>query len=226
MSKYVKDLVSKEIARRLDGVSDALLVNVVGLDAGKTHVLRRRLGEKSISLMVVKSGLAKRATEGTPLAAAFHGVEGSLAMVWGCEDFVSLAKEITTLTASPEFPAFETRAGVMDGEHLTAEGVKAVSMWPSREEQISILLGQILSPGANLVSQLLAPGGALASQIEKKAGEDDSADKAEGTGEETVGAEAELNTGVKSEEAPVEERAQGQVEAAPEEKTEEKTEGS
>jgi len=42
MSKYVKDLVTQEIARRLDGVDDALLVNVVGLDANKTVVLRRR----------------------------------------------------------------------------------------------------------------------------------------------------------------------------------------
>jgi ribosomal protein L10 len=226
MSKYVKDLVSKEIARRLDGVSAALLVNVVGLDAGKTHVLRRRLGEKSISLMVVKSGLAKRATEGTPLAAAFHGVEGSLAMVWGCEDFVSLAKEITTLTASPDFPAFETRGGVMDGEHLTAEGVKAVSLWPSREDQIRILLGQILSPGANLASQLLAPGGALASQIKKKAGEDEPAEEAEGASEAAVEAVAELSAGVKSEEPPAEEKGEGRLEDGAEPKTEEKAEGS
>ena len=158
MSKYVKDLVSKEIAHRLEGVGDALLVNVVGLDAGKTFVLRRRLREKNIELLVIKNSLARRATEGTPLAAAFQGVEGTLAMVWGSEDFVSLTKEITSLDGSAEFPTFQTRGGVMDGEHLSAERVKAVSLWPSRQEQIWILLGQILSPGANLASQMLVPG--------------------------------------------------------------------
>lgn len=222
MSKYVKDLLSKEIARRLEGVSDALLVNVIGLDAGKTHVLRRQLNEKNISLLVVKSGLAKRATEGTPLAAAFQGVEGSLAMVWGAEDFVSLAKEITALTASPAYPAFETRGGVMDGEHLTAEGVKAVSLWPSREEQIRILLGQILSPGANLVSQLLAPGGALASQIEKKSegGSEETSEEstAEQGGEKAeAGAEAEVGA---------EANPEVKVEEGTEAKAEENTEGS
>jgi ribosomal protein L10 len=171
MSKYVKDLVAKEIAGRLNGVDDALLVNVVGLDANKTVVLRKQLREKDIHLMAVKNSLAKRATEGTPLAAAFEGIEGTLAVVWGGEDLISLAKEIVALDKNDEFAEFEARGGVMDGEHLTAERVKEISKWPNREEQLSLLVGQILSPGANLVSQILGPGGALASQIEKKAEE-------------------------------------------------------
>ncbi|MCU0872293.1 MAG: 50S ribosomal protein L10 [Pirellulaceae bacterium] len=185
MSKYVKELVSKEIAHRLDGVGDALLVNVVGLDAGKTFSLRRQLRQKNIQLLVIKNSLARRATEGTPLAQAFQGVEGTLAMVWGSEDFVSLAKEITALDGSPEFPAFQTRGGVMDGEHLSAERVKAVSLWPSRQDQIRILLGQILSPGANLASQLLGPGRSLASQIKEQA-KDEAGDEAEAKSEDKV----------------------------------------
>jgi len=56
----------------------------------------------------------------------------------------------------------------MDGQPLAAEQVKAVSKWPSRMEQLSILSGQILSPGATLSAQLLSAGGKLASQIKKK----------------------------------------------------------
>lgn len=199
MSKYVKDLVSKEIAHRLDGVGDALLVNVVGLDAGKTFTLRRQLRQKNIHLMVIKNSLARRATEGTPLAQAFQGVEGTLAMVWGSEDFVSLAKEITALDGSAEFPAFQTRGGVMDGEHLNAERVKAVSLWPSRQDQIRILLGQILSPGASLVSQLLGPGRSLASQIKEKS-KDEAGDEAEDKVEDTSEPKAQEQTESKVEE--------------------------
>ena len=97
MSKYVKNLIAKDLSNRLDGVEDAVLVNVIGLDANKTVLLRKSLRDKGISLMVVKTSLAKRATEGTPLAAAFEGAEGSLAVCWGCEDFVSLVKEVTAL---------------------------------------------------------------------------------------------------------------------------------
>ena len=82
-----------------------------------------------------------------------------------------MAKEVVAIQKSGEFEPFEPRGGVMDGEHLTADLVKDISKWPNREEQLSSLLGQILSPGANLSAQLLGPGSALASQIEKKAEE-------------------------------------------------------
>lgn len=169
MSKYVKSLVAGELSKRLDGVKEALLVNVVGLDANSSVVLRRELREKKIQLLVVKNSLAKRATEGTPLAAALEGAEGTLALMWGGDDIVSLAKEVSRLSARQEFEKFEARGGVMEGERLTPERVKEISKWPNREEQLSMLVGQILGPGRALAAALIGPGGALASQIEQKA---------------------------------------------------------
>jgi ribosomal protein L10 len=168
MSKFVKSLIMDDLRKRLDGVEHALLVSVAGLDAIKNNKLRMALRQKNISLLVIKNSLARRATEGTPLAAAFAQMEGSLALAWGSEDIVSLAKEITRFTEDKQFEPFAARGGVMDGARLTAAQVKEVSKWPTREEQLSILLGQILSPGAALVSQLTSTGGALASQIEQK----------------------------------------------------------
>lgn len=172
MSKYVKNLITKDLARRLEGVEDAVLVNVVGMSANNTVQLRRELRDKNIQLMVVKTSLARRACEGTGLARAFEGAEGALAVVWGSEDFISLTKEITRIEKEGKYENFAPRGGVMDGERLSPERVAEISKWPNRQEQLSILVGQILSPGAQLVSQLLAPGGALASQIEKKAKEE------------------------------------------------------
>jgi ribosomal protein L10 len=168
MSKLVKDLVTKDLRGQLDGVRDALLVNVVGLDAIRTTKLRRELRSKNIHLEVVKNSLARRAAEGTPLAPAFEGVSGTLAIVWGAEDIVSLAKEITKFTELKEFEGFQARGGAMDGAKLSSAEVKAVSKWPSRQEQLSLLLGQILSPGAVLAGQLIGMGGALASQIKQR----------------------------------------------------------
>jgi large subunit ribosomal protein L10 len=168
MSKFVKNLITDELRRRLDGVENALLVSVAGLDANKNSRLRKTLRDKNIELMVIKNSLAARATEGTPLAAAFQEMEGSLAVVWGAEDIVSLAKHITALAGEKQYEPFAARGGVMDGGRLTAEQVAAVSKWPSRQEQLSILLGQILSPGANLAAQLTGAGASLASQIKQK----------------------------------------------------------
>ena len=50
---------------------------------------------------------------------------------------------------------------------LSSEQVGEVSGWPSRTEQLSILLGQVLRPGASLAGQLTGPAGALASQIQR-----------------------------------------------------------
>jgi ribosomal protein L10 len=169
MSKYVKNLVAQDLRQRLANVHDALLVNMVGLDANTNTRLRAELRKKNINVLVVKNSLAARATEGTPLAPLFAGVTGTAAICWGSEDIVSLAKEITKLIQDDKYKPFEARAGVMDGDRITAAQVAQVSKWPSRVEQLSLLLGQILSPGANLASQLNSVGGALASQIEQKA---------------------------------------------------------
>ena len=173
MSKYVKDLVTRDIQRRLDGVEDAVLVSCVGMDANTTNELRGELDKKDIHMLVVKNSLARRATEGTQLAAAFEGATGQIGVCWGSTDFVSLVKEIVQFDKDSEkYQNFVADGGVMDGEKLDADGLKAVSKWPSREEQISLLVGQILGPGAQLSAALLGPGKMLNSQI-KQIGEGD-----------------------------------------------------
>lgn len=168
MSKFVKDMLTKDLASRLDGVEDCLLANVIGMDANSTTALRKRLREKDISLMVVKNSLAARATEGTALSPAFEGLGGNAAVVWGAADFVSLVKEVNELHKDEkEFEKFEALGGVMDGEKLTPEKVAEISKWPSRTEQLSLLVGQILGPGSQLVSQILGPGSTLASQVKQ-----------------------------------------------------------
>lgn len=176
MSKYVKNLLSDDLRQRWTGVENMLLVSLTGISANNNSLLRKRLRDRNIQLVMVKNSMARRAAEGTPLAVAFEGVEGTLAAVWGGEDIVALAKDVVKLLDDKQFEPIAARGGVLDGAPLTAEQVRAVSKWPTREEQLSILLGQILSPGASLLSQLTSAGGALASQIKQKSeGEEESA---------------------------------------------------
>ncbi len=168
MSKYVKDLITQDFKDRLQGVGDALLVNVTGMTANAAHKLRAELRGKQMHVLMVKNSLVARATEGTPLHAAFEGVSGPVALVWGGSDIVALAKEVTRLAGEKQFAPFAPRGGVMDGQQLSAEAVADVSKWPSREEQLSLLLGQIMSPASNLASQLNSAGSALASQISQR----------------------------------------------------------
>ncbi len=178
MSKLVKDLLTQQLKRELDGVQDLLLVNVIGLSANRTSTLRRTLRDKNIKLLVVKNSLARRATEGTQLAPAFEGSDGTLAMVWGATDIVALAKAVVKLAGEKEYEAFRAKGGVMGGAKLAADEVDRISKWPTREEQISILVGQLLSPGARLASQLTASGGGLASQIKQLGDKEETTEEA------------------------------------------------
>ncbi len=167
MSKFVKGMICDDLRRRWDGVGEAMLADVSGLEANDTVELRKHFRERKLSMLVVKNSLARLATKDSPLGPAFEGEGGSTAVVWGAEDVVALAKEITKIVDSKKFGKFTPKGGVMEGAKLTADEVKAVSKWPSRGEQLSILMGQVLSPGAMLSGQLLGTAKGIASQIKQ-----------------------------------------------------------
>ena len=207
MSKFVKNLIVDQIKKELAEVQDCVLVNVIGLDAEESGKLRDRLHEKSIHIRVVKKSLAVRATEGTSLAPAFDGIGGSVAVCWGGNDFVSMVKELVELDKDEDnFETFATCGGVLDGEALTPAAVAEISKWPTREEALSTLVGQLLGPGSTLAAQLIGPGGTLAAQIVEIDGEG-----AEESTEEAPAEEASADSGEEAaeeestEEAPAEE---------------------
>ncbi len=168
MSKAIKDMLVDDLKGRLTGVGDVIVVSLGKLDAQKTTQLRQSLRKKRISLQLVKNSLARRAMEGTPLAPAFDRAEGMLAIAWGGEDVVDLAKELDRLQGVKDFEGFECRGGALDGAKLDAGDVKRVAKWPTRSEQLSILSGQISSPGGTLSGQILSAGGTLAGQLKSR----------------------------------------------------------
>ena len=167
MSKYVKQLIADGIKKRLDGVHYLMLVGFSGVNANTNKNLRTALADKGIELMVIKNSLARRATEGTDLAAAFARLDGACALCWGASDVVALAKELVKLSKDKAYQGLEIRGAVMDGEALGPAQAVEVSKWPTREEQISLLIGQIVGVGSRLSGQLIAMGGAVAGQIAK-----------------------------------------------------------
>jgi large subunit ribosomal protein L10 len=165
MSKFVKNMLVDDLRERLQGVGDVVVVSLGRLDAQKTTQLRQALRKKRIHLQLVKNSLARRATADTPLAPAFESLEGMLAIAWGGEDVVDLAKELDRLSGVKDYEGFECRGGALDGARLAADDVKRVAKWPSRLEQLSILSGQISAMAGTLAGQIVSAGGTLAGQI-------------------------------------------------------------
>ena len=168
MSKAIKDMLVDDLKTRLAGVGEVIVVSLGKLDAIQTSNLRQALRKKKIHLQMVKNSLARRATLDTPLAPAFERNEGMLAIAWGGEDVVDLAKELDRLTGVKDFEGFEFRGGALDGARLEPADVKSVAKWPSRAEQLSLLSGQISSLGSRLSGQISSLGGVLAGQISSR----------------------------------------------------------
>jgi large subunit ribosomal protein L10 len=165
MSKAIKDMLVDDLKHRLQDVGDVMVVSLGKLDAQKTTQLRQLLRKKEIHLQLVKNSLAQRAVAGTPLAPALEQAAGMLALAWGGEDVVDLAKELDRLAGDKEFEGFECRGGALDGGRLGPDDVKRVAKWPTRGEQLSIISGQISSLAGVLAGQIESAGGVLAGQI-------------------------------------------------------------
>ena len=97
MSKPVKDLMTEALRSRYEGVQDACVVNLTGLDVARTQRLRRELRSKSMRLEVVKNSLARRAFAGGPLEPLGKSLAGPCALVTGGDSVIDVAKALVAV---------------------------------------------------------------------------------------------------------------------------------
>ena len=160
MSKQIKDLITKELSVRLKGLDGVAVINPRGINAIKNNLIRRRLHEKGLRMMVVKNTLARRATEGTALKGFDKLLNGPSAVVYGKQSAPTIARAV--LDEKKADDTLELRGVFFDGEvYEGAKGVEQVSKLPTREEAIGQLVAAILGPGRKLAAALKGPGGQL-----------------------------------------------------------------
>jgi large subunit ribosomal protein L10 len=173
MSKQVKDLITREFQARLKDIDGVAVINPRGINAIKNNLIRRRLHEKGLLMMVVKNTLARRATEGTALKGFDKLLDGPSAVIYGKQSLPTIARAI--LDEKKADDTLELRGVFFDGEvYEGAKGVEQVSKLPTREEAIGLLVASILGPGRKLAGALKGPGGKLGGilkSIEEKAKE-------------------------------------------------------
>ncbi len=170
MSRVVKEMIIKEIEDRLEGNRDLLILDSSRLDAVTNNRFRLAMQEKGIHLLVVKNSLALRVL-GDDSDQMRQLFEGPSTLAWGGEDIVALSKELTK--QSRELDLLEIKGGTVEGQALDASAVEKLSKSPGRRELISMIAGQILSPGARLAGAMLGPGGVLAGCVASIAEKDD-----------------------------------------------------
>lgn len=174
MSKFVKDLITRDLSGRLKDLDGVAVINPRGINAIKNNAIRRRLHEKGLRMTVVKNTLARRAVQdGSKLKGFESLLDGPSAVIYGQASIAAIARLV--LDEKKNDDTIELRGVFFDGEvYPGAKGVEQASKLPTREEAIGNLVGLLLSPGGNLVGALKAPGGklgAILKAIEEKGGE-------------------------------------------------------
>ena len=145
----------EELRKRLGGATAAVLTEYRGLTVHQISELRKQLKAASAEYRVVKNRLARVAIEGSPLAALRPHLTGPIGVVIARKDPAAVAKTLQGFAKTN--PALQLRVGVVDGQLLDPQGLKAVADLPSREVLRSQLVGAIQGPLGQLVGLLQAP---------------------------------------------------------------------
>jgi large subunit ribosomal protein L10 len=173
MSKYVKNLIMKELSSRLKDVDSVAVINPRGIDATKNNQMRRKLRESGLKMMVVKNSLAKRTLADGKLKGFEALLDGPSAVIYGKVSAAAVARLL--LEQKKTIEKLELRGVFFDGEVYVGEkGVKQISAMPTREEAIASVVAAVLSPGRKLGGILKGPVGKLAAilkTIEERAKE-------------------------------------------------------
>jgi len=161
MSKPVKELIKKELSKRLTNVTSLAVVGFTGLDAVTTRNIRGKLRSKQISMTVVKNSIAKTAFKSLGLTGAEEMLDGPCALAYGSDSVVSVVRALLEL--SKDSPKLTVKAALLDGEVFGTERIAELSKYPTRPEAIGRAVSSVLSPGGVLAGCLIGPSGKIAS---------------------------------------------------------------
>lgn len=173
MNKSEKGEQLEFLKKTFGKVETMVLTSVQGLTVAEVSDLRRQLHDAGVQYRVVKNTLARKATEGTPLAVVAKDFKEVTAIAWSDSDPVGPAKVIHNFKKANE--KFVVRAGYNAGMRLDAEGVKALADMPSIEELRARLLGVINAVAAKLLAQVNAPAQHVVGVLQAKHDQDSKA---------------------------------------------------
>ena len=195
----LKQPIIEEISASIKDAQSVVLVDYRGLTVEQDTNLRKQLREAGITYKVYKNTMMNFAFKGTDFEALAPYLDGPNAMAVSTTDATAPARVLAKFAQTAK--QLEIKAGVVEGTVYDANGMKAISEIPSREELLSKLLGSIQSPIANFarcMNQLAEKGGAAgcpapaaAEEAPVEAAPVEEAPVAETPAEEAPAAEAE-----------------------------------
>jgi large subunit ribosomal protein L10 len=151
-SEKQEDLDKLKIA--LAKVSSVILTTFQGITVEDDTKLRRAVQAAGGKYQVVKNTLAERAGSGTPAEGLLKNLTGTNSIAYTNTDPVALAKALTKV--AKDVPAFQFRAGLVEGRVISIAEIQQLANLPSKEELLSKIMFLLNAPAQRLAVTLNA----------------------------------------------------------------------
>jgi large subunit ribosomal protein L10 len=135
-------------------ISTVILSTFQGITVEDDNKLRRAVEAVGGKYRVVKNTLAERAAAGTSSEPLLKNLAGTNSIAYTATDPVSLAKALTKI--AKDVPAYQFRAGIVEGRVLSIAEIQQLASLPSKEELISKVMFLLGAPATRIASALAA----------------------------------------------------------------------
>src|SRR5690242_10138395 len=144
------DKLKLELAK----VSTVILTTFQGITVENDTKLRRAVQAAGGKYKVVKNTIAERAGTGTPAESLLKNLRGTNSIAYTETDPVALAKALTKI--AKDVPAFQFKAGVVQGRVLSMAEIQQLASLPSKEELLSKIMFLLNAPAQRIATALNA----------------------------------------------------------------------
>ena len=141
-----------KLKTELTKVSTVILTTFQGITVENDTKLRRAVQAAGGKYQVVKNTLAERAAAGTSAEGLLRNLSGTNSIAFTNTDPVALAKALTKV--AKDVPAFQFRAGLVEGRVISIAEIQQLANLPSKEELISKVMFLLNAPAQRVAMAL------------------------------------------------------------------------
>lgn len=150
----IKKQAVADITQKFRDAKSVVVVNYSGLTVEQVTALRAQCRAAKVDYCVLKNTLARRALDGLNITGLDDMLNGPSAFAFGMEDAVAPAKIISDFVDKAKVEVIKVKAGLMDGQVMSAAKVSELAKVPSREILLARLLGSLQSSVSGFVRVL------------------------------------------------------------------------
>lgn len=132
------------LTEELKSANVGVLVNYKGITVEQDTKLRKQLRESGCTYKVVKNTLLGRSFEGAGISGLESCLEGTTAIAYAADDYVSAPKILSK--CAKDLESFSIKGGFVDGEAVNEGQITELAKLPSKEVLVAQALYGLNAP--------------------------------------------------------------------------------